>query len=329
MNSHSRLGRVFLALAVAAGLYMLLGLLAGYGEIRARLRLFPPALILPLIALSLLNYGLRFLRWQAYLHRLGVPLPRRESLALFFATFAMAITPGKIGEVYKAAYLWERHRVPLAVGLPVLAAERVFDLLGVLALAAVGLATWRGPLGGVGAALLVGLMVPLALAVARSERARLLIVEQAARLPFLRPRAAALGAALQDLRPLTGPAMCAFSLALSVLAWGAECASLWLVCRGLGAPVSAGAAVFVYAAATLAGSLVFLPGGLGGTEGTIVFLLGGLGLSMDVAVTSALVVRLATLWLAVALGLGVFLLARSLFLRPPSGCPPGRSPCPR
>jgi uncharacterized protein (TIRG00374 family) len=101
-------------------------------------------------------------------------------------------------------------------------------------------------------------------------------------------------------------------LPLAFVAWSAECVGFWLVLQGVGLPgtplllVQAG---FIYAAATLGGALV-TPGGLGVAEGGIVAL--GqllLGLERGPAAAAALLIRVATLWFAVALGLAALLLA--------------------
>jgi uncharacterized protein (TIRG00374 family) len=74
--------------------------------------------------------------------------------------------------------------------------------------------------------------------------------------------------------------------------------------------VSLGDAVFVYAAGTLVGSVSFLPGGLGGTEAVIIALLGALGVPVPAATAIAFIVRLATLWLAVLVGLATLAVFR-------------------
>ncbi|MBK7188290.1 MAG: flippase-like domain-containing protein [bacterium] len=106
----------------------------------------PRPLAGPAGRLSLANYLLRFLRWEIFLRRLDVHLGLRPSLILYFSSYLMVITPGKIGEVFKAGLLRERFAVPLARGVPIVLAERIYDFLGVLLLAAVGLTFWPGPL---------------------------------------------------------------------------------------------------------------------------------------------------------------------------------------
>src|SRR5690554_3844614 len=49
------------------------------------------------LALSLVNYGLRFGRWQLYLSRLGHPVEYGSSLRIYLSGFALTTTPGKAG----------------------------------------------------------------------------------------------------------------------------------------------------------------------------------------------------------------------------------------
>lgn len=275
---------------------------------------FPALYAVPLVALSLLNYLLRFWRWEIYRKSLCIALPARESLALFLATFAMVITPGKIGEIYKAAYLWERRRVPLSTGLPIILAERFLDFSAVLILAGAGLVFWRGPLAGMGSTLLMGCLLTAAFLLLRSSALRRALVDRLASRGVLRRYRPDFSGALEGLGRLLSGRLLAAPLLLSFAAWFAECGSLWLVCNGLQTPVLLTDAIFIYAAATLAGSLFFLPGGLGGTEAALILLLAGTGVPHDAAVAAALIVRLATLWLAVAIGLTTFGAGRRRFL---------------
>jgi uncharacterized protein (TIRG00374 family) len=95
----------------------------------------------------------------------------------------------------------------------------------------------------------------------------------------------------------------AIATALSLVAWGAEAFAFHLMLDWLGLQVDVAFAVFVYAAAMLAGALSFLPGGLGGAEATMVSLLLWLGQPQAPAVAATVLIRLTTLWFAVVLGL--------------------------
>ena len=188
MLARSRLGQAFLVLAGAAALYILAALLTGWREISAQLAAYPARLLAPLIGLSLLNYGLRYGRWEMFLRRLDIRLPWSQSLAVFVATFALAITPGKVGEIFKAGYLWERRGVPLSRGLAIVVAERAFDLLAIVLLAAGGLLCWTGPVAGIRAALLVGALAPLLVLALRAQGVQQWLLARCARAQVEAPR---------------------------------------------------------------------------------------------------------------------------------------------
>src|SRR5579859_5545562 len=89
--------------------------------------------------LALANYGVRWLKWEFYLARLNIRGVRRiDSLLTFLSGFVLTVTPGKVGEVFKSVVLFETYRVPVARTAPIVIAERVTDVIGVVVLIAVG-----------------------------------------------------------------------------------------------------------------------------------------------------------------------------------------------
>ena len=52
-----------------------------------------------LLFLSLLNYFVRFLKWDYYLNILNVKVKKIDSFAVFMSGLIMSVTPGKMGEV--------------------------------------------------------------------------------------------------------------------------------------------------------------------------------------------------------------------------------------
>lgn len=308
--------RTFAVIALSVVVYAAVALFAGWEDLRAEFARFPARLLLPLGLLTLLNYALRFWRWEIFLRALQPPLPLRESLGLYFATYLMVITPGKVGEVFKAGILRERFGMSLSLGLPVVLAERIFDFLAVLVLAGCGVFFWPGSLTGLTTGLLTAAAIPVLLILFQTRPVRLRLVRRLARSPLLSRYQIGIDEASETLSLLLGLRLGGVSLMMSILAWLSEGIGLWLVCRGLEFPIPVGQALFVYAAGTLVGSLSFLPGGLGGTEAALIWLLESLAMSRTTAATTALLVRLFTLWLAVLVGLLFFLGFRRTLLTP-------------
>lgn len=299
---------------------MLLGVLlygvavavTGYGRLRESLGTFRWSAFALALALSSSNYSLRFLRWQLYLGRLGVRgIPAADSLLVFLSGFVLTVTPGKVGEVFKSAVLEQTHGVPLERTAPIVVAERLSDVLGVVALILLGSTAFAGGLPwAVAGALAVGLGLGLILW-EKPARALLAWVRAHPRLYTIEPK---LEEALRSLRLLSSPAALLGPLVLSVLAWAAEGVGLWLLLDGFGETAPVLLSVFFYETASLAGALIPLPGGLGVVETMLQTQLVHLGgVSPGSATAAMLLIRFATLWWAVAVGFAALALLRRRF----------------
>lgn len=247
-----------------------------------------------LLALSVFNYALRFGRWQLYLRQLGYEVPVGPSLRYYLASFAFTATPGKLGEAVRSFYL-NPHGVRYSASLSALFVERLFDLAATLVLAAFGVFYFGRYLPLVALPVLAIVLVLLLLASARF-RGWL-------RRGPLRQRAGVLDA-LETASVLSRGWLLGAGFLLSLLGWGAEAVAFHVAVTLLGLELPLIASLGIYGLAISVGALSFLPGGLGGTEATMILLLTLSGASAADAGAATILLRLATLWFAVLLGIG-------------------------
>lgn len=290
------------ALLAAIALYGAFVAWSGYGEIRESLRTFRPGMMAAALLCATANYALRILKWEFYLCRLGIRgVGKLDSALVFLSGFAFTLTPGKVGEVFKSAVLQQTHQIPAERTAPIVIAERLTDVIGVVLLIALGSLGFDGGLvwamaGAVCvAAVLAAILWPRPL-----EACVALVARGPARVRRLAPR---LQAAVESLRLVASPGALFIPSLISVLAWGCEGIALHLVLAGFGVTSALPLAVFFYSTATLAGALIPVPGGLGVTESMMQQQLVHLGgVAAGVATASMLLARFATLWWAVLLG---------------------------
>jgi uncharacterized membrane protein YbhN (UPF0104 family) len=319
----SKLGRR-VAVGVLLGLVVYAGMLlwGDLGGITAALRELDLRVPLAACALSFANYCVRFPRWQRYLALVEASVPRRTSFLIYLAGLALTVSPGKMGEALKSWLVRSVQGAPLARTAPIVLAERFTDLTGFLVLIAIGSAT--GDYAWVTYA--AGGLAALLLALVSSRRAEVFVVELVSRLPVVAPIAPRLAVAASSTRVLLAPRELVSATILATLGWGLECVGAWLVVDAL-APGAATLleVTYAFALAAVAGALaIVLPGGLGVTDGLLGALLQrpmlALGYAADVARTKAisatLVIRLCTLWFAMAVGLVALALFRRLHPRP-------------
>jgi uncharacterized membrane protein YbhN (UPF0104 family) len=262
---------------------------------------------LPLIiGLTLVNYGLRFVKWHYYLGVVGVRgITLRQSALIFTTGLSMVITPGKVGELLKA-YLLRYHRgTPIGTGAPIIVAERLTDGIALVLLASGGLILYR-----VGWELLLpiaGAMV-VAVVVARHEGPMNGLLGAARRLPLLAPQLHHLEDAVHSARQLFEPRRLLLAIGIGLLSWSGEVLAFFLVLTALGLPsrpMLVVQAAFILAIATLVGAASMLPGGLAAADGSLAGLLLLVGVTHDpsVAAAATLIIRFCTLWLGVLVGL--------------------------
>ncbi len=298
----SALRKVLTAMLFAVILYGGFAVWRGIGKMGAELLRFEWWTFGAACGLALANYSLRWLKWEFYLARLGIRgVGKVDSLLTFLSGFVLTVTPGKVGEVFKSLLLRETHGVPIARTAPIVVAERVTDVIGVVLLIAVGSI---GLSGGTVWAALGAVLVSALVVVVSNRRLSLALIERIARGPGpLKRIGPKLHEAYDSLATLVHPANLFVPTVLSVGAWSLECAALWIVLRGLGENTSFGMSTFFYATSTLAGAIVPVPGGLGVTETSLAEQMQELGHVGATASTAAMIlVRFATLWFAVLVG---------------------------
>jgi uncharacterized protein (TIRG00374 family) len=252
------------------------------------------------LALSLVNYGMRFVRWQKFLALMGHRVYAPESLRIYVAGFGLTILPGKAGEAIRSVFL-KKHGVSYPESLAAFFSEHLSNLISMLFLVAIGLWVYppAKPLVVILAALIATGLIVL------QQRRLLQALKDVAqrRLPVRAAHfvAAAIEIVLHSGRCFSLP-MLLYGIALGLVAWGAEGMAFYYIMHVLGSDLSIPTALFIYAFSMLVGALSFLPGGLGGAEATMVALLMLNNIPQPQAVAATVLIRLATLWFAVALG---------------------------
>lgn len=304
------------AVLLAALIFAALALYGDVQELRRTAASFSGAAFALGLVLAAGNYGLRIVRWQYYLQHIGVRVPLGESSLVFLAGFVMSVTPGKVGEVFKSLLLYESRGTSIARTAPIVIAERLTDLIALVLLTSVGALAFEH---GVAVAVSSAVVVAGILLVCVYRPLGRFVLDLSARLPLVGKISPKLREAYDSLLEMTRPAPLLIGTLLAFAAWALECGSLYAIVHGFeGVVMSWDAATFAYAASTLAGALAMLPGGLGGTEIAMTALLQALGnhtITPAVATATTMLVRVATLWFAVFIGLLALAAHRALRAR--------------
>ena len=296
-------------------IFGLIGLAAatGWEETKAALAALASAQIALLLALSLVNYGFRGIRWHLFARRLGLPTTLVQDLRHFIGGFAMSATPGRVGELVRMRWIRRETGWNFERTAPLVLVDRASDLVAMALILALALALSAG--GIIGAVPVVLLALAAAWVATHPSLLSMFATrgyKATGRLPrlFARVRTAS-----RSLTAFRGPWTIAFAAVLGTVGWFAEGYAFHMLLEWMGADVTLWMAVAIFVFSTLAGGLTGAPGGVGGAEAAMIALLSLEGVPLAVSVPATLIIRVTTLWFAILLGLLVFPVAERISTR--------------
>jgi glycosyltransferase 2 family protein len=256
------------------------------------------------------SFLVRSWRWKLLLRNAGEDRPTMPLVPILVVSFFVnCVVPAKMGDVYRAYLARLRQRVPVSRALGTIIAERLLDLVVLMALLLIAGAIVfhdRAPavlipylVAGI-AVCAAGIGAILVMRAGRGQRLLRLLPEAV----FHRYESFRMGT-VESFRHLE------VLIPLTALVWGMESARLALVVFALGGGGSLGPAQLLLIAlvAALLTTVPFLPGGLGLVEAGMVGVLvsvGGLG--RNAALSIALLDRSISYGSVVAVGAVVFAL---------------------
>lgn len=286
----------------------ILSLAADFRETAEALKQFRLVFLPLIVGLTFINYLLRFVKWQYFLKVINIELELKDSFKIFLSGLAMAVTPGKVGELLKSVLLKELKGVPVSRTAPVIFAERLSDGFGLIILSLSGMAMFRY---GKEVLLGVALVMALLVLVIRTPRFYRPLIGLCSRMPAANRFTRVFETLLESAGELLTFRSLLFTVAISVISWSFECIAFYYVFVGLGYKVPLLAATFTLAFSSVVGAVSMLPGGLGAAEGSIMGLLVKVvGVPAGTAAVATIIIRFSTLWFGVVVGLAAMVTSR-------------------
>jgi SAM-dependent methyltransferase len=271
-------------------------------------------LLLLLFGATVINLGVRFVRWQFLLRRAEVRRGIRETLAIYLAALGVSFVPLFAAEIaLKGLLVGGSDREVQARGWTVALYDRLCDVVALSLCALAAAVSWGGATLS-GRVWWVFVLAPLAFttvrgrrAVAETARVLVLLVDR-----LLRGGAPARSAGFIDAlvaTPVTG-----VGIALGILAWAPVCLAAAVIVRASTGGALGWQAGPLFAAATLMGGVTLAPGGVGVTGLALGSELIRLGAPSAAAWASVAAIRASTFWFALIVG--QVALARLAWRRP-------------
>lgn len=291
---------VFISIIISAVVYLGFTIYADFDKVVESFVQFNWLWFPVVLLLSFGNYVVRFLKWDYYLKILNIPVKTKDSFLIFMSGLIMSVTPGKMGELLKSYLVKETAGEPISKTAPIIFAERITDFISLVFLTLIGAFIFN-----IGREITIGVgifFIGLCIIIG-NKRLSEKIIAVFCKAKFIGKYMEKISEAYESSYIMLRAKPLLLMTALSAGSWFFECFGYYLILINFGAEVNLFYAAFVYTFSTIAGAITMLPGGLGATEGTLTFLIMRVNVPAAIAVSSTFLIRVATLWFAIIVGI--------------------------
>lgn len=296
--------KILFSLVFAAVVFLAMSLYADFDKFITAVISFDWKIFPFILSLSLANYFFRFLKWHYYLKVLEIDITLKASILIFFSAFSMSITPGKMGEVLKSFLLKEENGTSVAKSAPIVLVERLTDFISIMFLCFLGVFVFDY---GRNLIIIFAVIFFGSAFILSSRKISVAIITTLEKIRFLSKISHKIHSAYDSIYLMLRFKPLVFAVLISLLAWFCECLGFYFVLDSFPgnnyASINIMSASFIYAFSTFVGAVAMLPGGLGATEASLSGLLMLLKIPKDISVAASMIIRIATLWFAVIIGI--------------------------
>jgi uncharacterized protein (TIRG00374 family) len=292
--------RFFFLIIGAIALYAIFLIIADFSVLIDKLANFKIQFVPIILVIVAISWLALFARWILLLKNAGIVLPLKENLKIYFAGFALAVTPGKFGELVKSQLMKKNFDVPRTITAPLVLVERLYDLVGAVAVSLLGI--WVLGLG-VYVILAASIILVLFFLLLSSRKLFNRFIPIFGKTKFTARFLKPLSESYEIVRSSSRGKVAVYASLLTMIYWLIESIGVYFVILSLGIDlVDYFEVVSIYTSSLILGAASLIPGGIGVTEGSLVGLLNFQGIELSEAFILVILIRFFTLWYSVGVG---------------------------
>jgi len=292
--------KIFVIIVSTIGLYAVFLVFSDLSQIRDKLFHFNPHYLPIILFVIPISWLALFARWYFLMKSSGNQIPLKENLKIYFAGFALAVTPGKFGELVKSEILKKKFDIPRTTTAPLVLVERLYDLVGAVAVSIIGI--WSLGVGSyviiVSSCILVGVFTLL-----RSRKLFNRAIQAFTKTRVTSRFATSLSESYDSIQKATKLKTIVISSLFTITYWLIEAIGVYLIVLSFGINnLDYFKTLSTYASSLILGAASFIPGGLGVTEGSMAGLFHYEGVDLSLAFVLVIIIRFCTIWYSVGVG---------------------------
>lgn len=296
-NSISK--NIFISVVVTILIYLVLSLFVDIESVIHALTSFKWQYSAFILFLIFFTFLLKFIKWQYYLRFMNIEIKISESFIIFMSSLALSFTPGKIGDLVKSYIMKELRGISTKKTIPIIFAEKMTEILALIILVILGLDFLNS---GIYLPILTFIVFITLLILILNKNTMDLILGVLGKIKYIQKYIEPINISINNSKELFRPKPFILMMLSSISIWIVESFAFYLILVSFDLNIAVLWSFFTYLFSVFIGSISFLPAGLGITDGSITLLLSNNGISKDISIGTALLIRIATLWFPLIIG---------------------------
>ena len=292
--------RIIPILVAAIGIYAIFLFISDYNVITEKISNFKINYLPLILLLVSASWVPLIIKWHFLLKNCEIDIPLRKNIAVFFSGVAFEITPGQIGALIKSQLLKTSSNIPRTKTVPIIVAEKVYDLIGAILASIIGIII-------LGMDFYLIIIAVLALAVIFFfmfyRPASEIFFKRITKTKFFSKYVDNMSEFHAIIQKSTNVKAATICILLGVTYWFIISAAAYYTLMAFDINVLDYLTVLaIYTTSILLGAISFVPAGIGVAEGSIAGLFTLNGIDVSTALILSVMIRVLTLWFSVSVG---------------------------
>ena len=292
--------RLILVLVAVVGIYAIFLFISDFSIISEKISNFKINYLPLILFLVSASWVPIIVKWHFLLKNCEIHVPLKKSIAVFFAGVAFEITPGQIGSLIKSQLLKTSSNIPRTKTVPIIVAEKVYDLIGAILASIIGIII-------LGMDFYLIIIAILALAVIFFfmfyRPASEIFFKRITKTKFFSKYVDNMSEFHAIIQKSTNVKAVTICILLGVTYWFIISAAAYYILIAFDVNVLDYLTVLaIYTTSILLGAISFVPAGIGVAEGSIAGLFTLNGIDVSTALILSVMIRVLTLWFSVSVG---------------------------
>jgi len=259
-------------------------------------------LVIPILMIFTAGLLMKSMRQFLFLKHLGISIPIKQNIIIYFSGLSMLFTPGGFGEIIKSHFLKKKYNQPVSKTIPVVLVERYHDALAILSLVFIfSVITNTSFL--IIPIFIITIILVVSIIMVKKKEVLSSFQKITSKIKIFQNFENQSQDFNDSLRSFSSPKIFFSGWLLGVTAWSIDAFGIFLCFKAFGLDLDFFTTTIVGMSSILFGALTLIPGGIGVTEVSFVQLLSDRGVDSSLSSTLALFFRLLSIWFATLVGI--------------------------